>query len=259
MREIVLDTETTGLDPLQGHRLVEIGCIELLNRIPTGADLPPLPQSGARHAGGSLRHSRAVDRVPRRTSRCFAEIVDEFLAFIGDAPLVIHNAGFDHRLPQCRARARRAAADRARAAGRHAAAGAPQASGGAEPARRSVRALWDRQFAPHQARRAARRRTPGRGLSRADRRAAGAARPRARAASVAAMDATALWCGASAARRLPPRVSDAEREAHRAFVATLGDKRDLERDYLAGRAPELGSASCGAGAAACLHLAMFWR
>jgi DNA polymerase III subunit epsilon len=95
MREIVLDTETTGLDPGQGHRLVEVGCIELLNRIPTGATfhayLNPdrdVPAEAFAIHGLSTEFLKGHGR--------FIEIVDEFLAFIGDAPLVIHNAGFDH-------------------------------------------------------------------------------------------------------------------------------------------------------------------
>ena len=95
MREIVLDTETTGLDPAQGHRLVELGCIELLNRIPTGASfhkyLNPerdVPAEAFAIHGLSTEFLRDKPR--------FVEIADEFLAFIGDAPLVIHNAGFDH-------------------------------------------------------------------------------------------------------------------------------------------------------------------
>jgi DNA polymerase III subunit epsilon len=95
MREIVLDTETTGLDPGQGHRLVEVGCIELLNRIPTGATfhtyLNPerdVPAEAFAIHGLSGEFLNAHKR--------FIEIADEFLAFIGDAPLVIHNAGFDH-------------------------------------------------------------------------------------------------------------------------------------------------------------------
>src|SRR5512136_2722639 len=85
MREIVLDTETTGLDPAQGHRLVEVGCIELLNRIPTGATF---------HAYLNPEHE-----VPAKAFAIHglsSEILNDFLAFIGDAPLVIHNAGFDH-------------------------------------------------------------------------------------------------------------------------------------------------------------------
>jgi DNA polymerase-3 subunit epsilon len=95
MREIVLDTETTGLDPGQGHRLVELGCIELLNRIPTGstfhAFLNPdrdVPAEAFAIHGLSTEFLMGHKR--------FIDIADEFLAFIGDAPLVIHNASFDH-------------------------------------------------------------------------------------------------------------------------------------------------------------------
>jgi len=95
MREIVLDTETTGLDPAQGHRLVELGCIELLNRIPTGASfhayLNPEREVPAEAFAIHGLSSEFLRDKPR-----FLEIADEFLAFIGDAPLVIHNAGFDH-------------------------------------------------------------------------------------------------------------------------------------------------------------------
>jgi DNA polymerase III subunit epsilon len=95
MREIVLDTETTGLEPAQGHRLVELGCIELLNRIPTGATfhsyLNPEREMPAEAFAIHGLSSKFLSDKPR-----FAEVADEFLAFIGDAPLVIHNAGFDH-------------------------------------------------------------------------------------------------------------------------------------------------------------------
>jgi DNA polymerase-3 subunit epsilon len=95
MREIVLDTETTGLDPGQGHRLVELGCIELLNRIPTGltfhAYLNP-----ERDVPAEAFAIHGLSTTFLKEHRRFIEIADEFLAFIGDAPLVIHNAGFDH-------------------------------------------------------------------------------------------------------------------------------------------------------------------
>jgi len=94
MREIVLDTETTGLDPYQGHRMVEIGCIELVNRIPSGntfhryfnpeRDIPP--EALAVHG---LSDEFLKDKL------FFAEVVDELIAFLGDAPLVAHNASFD--------------------------------------------------------------------------------------------------------------------------------------------------------------------
>jgi DNA polymerase-3 subunit epsilon len=94
MREIVLDTETTGLDPYQGHRLIEIGCIELLNRMPTGQVFHhyvhperEIPEEAFRVHGISLEMLRDKPR--------FHEIVDDLLAFLGDAPLVIHNAAFD--------------------------------------------------------------------------------------------------------------------------------------------------------------------
>jgi DNA polymerase III subunit epsilon len=95
MREIVLDTETTGLDPLQGHRLVEVGCIELLNRIPTGATFHAyLNPEREVPAEAFAIHGLSTEFL--KGHKRFAEIVDEFLVFIGDAPLVIHNASFDH-------------------------------------------------------------------------------------------------------------------------------------------------------------------
>jgi DNA polymerase-3 subunit epsilon len=95
MREIVLDTETTGLDPGQGHRLVELGCIELLNRIPTGATFHAYlnPERDVPAEAFAI-HGLSTEFL--QGHRRFIEIADEFLAFIGDAPLVIHNAGFDH-------------------------------------------------------------------------------------------------------------------------------------------------------------------
>jgi len=95
MREIVLDTETTGLDPGQGHRLVEVGCIELLNRIPTGATFHAyLNPDRDVPAEAFAIHGLSTEFL--KGHKHFIEVADEFLAFIGDAPLVIHNAGFDH-------------------------------------------------------------------------------------------------------------------------------------------------------------------
>ena len=94
MREIVLDTETTGLDPLRGDRLVEIGCVEIFNRMPTGQvyhcyinperDMP---------ADAFAVHGLSAEFLAGHPK--FADVVDAFLEFIGDAPLVIHNASFD--------------------------------------------------------------------------------------------------------------------------------------------------------------------
>jgi DNA polymerase-3 subunit epsilon len=96
MREIVLDTETTGLDPAAGHRVVEIACLELVNRVPTGRHyqtyLNPerdMPEEAFRVHGLSEEFLRAHP--------VFAEAVDRFLEFLGDADLVIHNAEFDLR------------------------------------------------------------------------------------------------------------------------------------------------------------------
>ena len=94
MREIVLDTETTGLDPEAGHRVVEIGCVELVNHVPTGQEyrtyLNPereVPQEAFEIHGLSAEFLATKPR--------FAEVVDDFLAFVGDARLVMHNAEFD--------------------------------------------------------------------------------------------------------------------------------------------------------------------
>src|SRR5260370_8915347 len=94
MREIVLDTETTGLDPLRGDRLVEIGCVEIFNRMPTG-------QTFHRHLNperdmpAEAFAVHGLSREVRADKPFFAEVVEDFLEFIGDAPLVIHNASFD--------------------------------------------------------------------------------------------------------------------------------------------------------------------
>lgn len=94
MREIILDTETTGLDPLRGDRLVEIGCVEIYNRMPTGNTFHryfnperTMPQEAFEVHG--LSDEFLADKP------LFAHVADEFLTFIGDAPLVIHNASFD--------------------------------------------------------------------------------------------------------------------------------------------------------------------
>lgn len=94
MRQIVLDTETTGLEPALGHKIIEIGCVELVNRKLTG-----------RHYHQYIKPNREIDEgaieVHGITNEfladkpVFAEVVEDFLDFIGDAELVIHNAPFD--------------------------------------------------------------------------------------------------------------------------------------------------------------------
>lgn len=93
-REIVVDTETTGLEPLDGHRLVEIGAIELINHVPSGRffhcylnpDRPVPPEAFAVHG---LSDQFLADK-PR-----FPDVADQLLEFFADSPLVIHNAAFD--------------------------------------------------------------------------------------------------------------------------------------------------------------------
>ena len=94
MREIVLDTETTGLDPGAGHRVVEVGCIELVNMVATGNSLqlylnPEMPMPTAAQEVHGLTDAFLADKP------LFADKAEEFLKFIGDAQLVIHNAQFD--------------------------------------------------------------------------------------------------------------------------------------------------------------------
>ena len=94
MREIVLDTETTGLDPSQGDRIVEIGAIELYNYMPTGATYHQYinPQRTMPQEAFAV-HGLGDDFL--REKPFFADIAADFIAFIGDSRLVIHNASFD--------------------------------------------------------------------------------------------------------------------------------------------------------------------
>jgi len=94
MREIVLDTETTGLDPAEGHRIIEICCLELDNHLPTGKFFHVLVQPERDIPEEVVRVHGLTSEFLRDKPR-FADVVDEFLEFIGDAPLVIHNASFD--------------------------------------------------------------------------------------------------------------------------------------------------------------------
>ena len=96
MREIILDTETTGLDPAKGHRIIEIGCVELLNAIPTGETfhvyIDPerdIPEEAFRVHGLSAEFLAGKP--------VFAKIAGDFLTFAGDAKIIAHNAEFDLR------------------------------------------------------------------------------------------------------------------------------------------------------------------
>lgn len=105
MREIVFDTETTGLSPANGDRIVEIGCVEMFNRVETGATFhsyfnPGRPMPGEAEAVHGLSDRFLADKPS------FAERSAELLAFIGDSPMIAHNASFDfgfinHELGGC--------------------------------------------------------------------------------------------------------------------------------------------------------------
>lgn len=94
MRQIVLDTETTGLEVEQGHRIIEIGCVELINRRLTGRRFHQYvnPERGI-DAGAESVHGLTTEALADKP--LFAQIAQELLEFLGDADLIIHNAAFD--------------------------------------------------------------------------------------------------------------------------------------------------------------------
>ena len=94
MRQIVLDTETTGLDPEKGHRIIEIGCVELFNRKRTGNELHQYLQPDREIDAGAIEVHGISNEFLADKPR-FADIVDDFLAYIKGAELIIHNAPFD--------------------------------------------------------------------------------------------------------------------------------------------------------------------
>ncbi len=229
MREIVLDTETTGLDPLQGHRLVELGCIELLNRIPTGATFHSyLNPEREVPAEAFAIHGLATEFLSDKPR--FADVVDDFLKFIGDAPLVIHNAGFDHGFLVAELKrierppiARERLVDTLLLARRKHPAGPNRlddlcARYGIDNSRRSKHgALLDAEILAEVYLELIGARQAQLGLAEgSERRGQG-------------RDGATVKRERSVA--LPTRISEAERAAHRKFVATLGEKA-LWRDYL---------------------------
>jgi DNA polymerase III subunit epsilon len=106
MRQIILDTETTGLEPEQGHRIIEIGCVEVIKRRKTGRTFHRYIRPDREVDRGALQVHGITNEFLVQQPR-FAEIADELLEFIGGAELIIHNAAFDvaflnaelHRLP----------------------------------------------------------------------------------------------------------------------------------------------------------------
>jgi DNA polymerase-3 subunit epsilon len=222
MREVVLDTETTGLDPEQGDRIVEIGAVELLNHLPTGRTwhvyLNPdraMPEEAFKIHG--LSDAFLSDK-PR-----FADVAADLIGFLGTAQLVIHNAAFDMKflnaefgwaglpqLPPDRA-VDTVAIARRRFPGAPASLDALCRRFGIDNSARTLHgALLDSEILAEVYLELIGGRQPDLVLAGPGLRSAGAApgpqRPRPRPAP------------------LPPRLTPAEAEAHRAFIATLGDK-----------------------------------
>ena len=98
-REIIFDTETTGLDPKDGHRVIELGAVEVVDRLPTGREFHTFLDPGPEHITLDPKVTEitgyTIDRV--RGEPSFEDRVEDFLDFAGDSPLVAHNAEFDMR------------------------------------------------------------------------------------------------------------------------------------------------------------------
>jgi DNA polymerase-3 subunit epsilon len=94
MRQIILDTETTGLDPLAGDRIIEVAAVELVNLLPTGAVFHRLVDPG-RDIPAEATRIHGFTTADLAGKPRFAEILDDLIAFLGDAPVIAHNAPFD--------------------------------------------------------------------------------------------------------------------------------------------------------------------
>jgi DNA polymerase-3 subunit epsilon len=226
MREIVLDTETTGLDPAEGHRIVEIGALELVNHMPTGRTWHRyLNPERSMPAEAFAIHGLGDDFL--RDKPLFAGLARDFLDFLGDAPLIIHNAAFDMRflnaelvragLPVLgldRVRDTLAMA-RQRFPGAQASLDALCRRFGVDSSARSYHgALLDSQLLAEVYLELVGGRQPGLTLDPA---ASAATR------SVAATGRDdAVWRPGPRPRPLAPRITPDEAEAHARFVATLG-------------------------------------
>jgi len=228
MREIVFDTETTGLDPLQGDRLVEIGCIELVNRFPTGKVFHSYfnPQRDMPESALNI-HGLTSDFLQDKA--LFAERVEELLAFLGDAQLVAHNAMFDLGFLNAELdRAGRAAVNRERMIDTLVIARRKHPGGSNRLDDLCARYAIDNS-----------RRTKHGALLDAELLAEVyveliGARQASLVLSQAAMPAAAAGATVVVRERAAPlaaTVSDAERAAHRRFIATLGDGA-IWRDYV---------------------------
>jgi DNA polymerase III subunit epsilon len=95
LREIVLDTETTGLDAKRGDRLIEIGCVEIINRRATGVEFHRFINPGGKDVHPDAERVHGISNKFLIDKPSFGQVATDFLAFIGDDTLVIHNANFD--------------------------------------------------------------------------------------------------------------------------------------------------------------------
>ncbi len=113
-RSVLFDTETTGLEPLSGDRVIEVACLELWRDLPTGSSFHRLIDP-ERDIPAEASRVHGMTRADLRGKPRFAEVAEELLAFLGDAPLIAHNAPFDFGFLDAEfARLRRPALDRAR-------------------------------------------------------------------------------------------------------------------------------------------------
>ncbi len=96
MREIIFDTETTGLDPKQGDRIVEVGCVELVNYLPTGREFQIYVNPGRPVSEATVRITGITNEILRgKSAFSHPDVVDRLMDFFGDSPIVAHNAEFD--------------------------------------------------------------------------------------------------------------------------------------------------------------------
>src|SRR3954469_10946457 len=228
MREIIFDTETTGLDPYQGDRLVEIGCVELVNGFPTGKTFHAYinPERDVPEQAFAV-HGLSSEFL--KDKPVFADVCEEFLAFVGDAPLIAHNAMFDlgfinAELERCKCAAlqRERLVDTLMLARRRYPAGPNRlddlcARFSIDASRRTKHgALLDAELLAEVYVELTGKRQARLGLIDVQ---------------VGATQQVVITVRARPAP-LAPRLSEAERAEHRAFVATLGEKA-IWNDYLA--------------------------
>ena len=220
MREIVLDTETTGFDPEAGDRIVEIGGVELHNHVPTGRTYHQYvnPERAMPQEAFEV-HGLGDDFL--RDKPVFADIAQDFVAFVGDAKLVIHNAAFDMKflnaelgwlnmpsIPWEQAVDTLAIA-RQKFPGSPASLDALCRRFGIDNSARTLHgALLDSEILAEVYLELIGGRQPDFGLSTGASASAGDSGP---------------WRPGSRPRPLAPRITEAEREAHRALVETLGE------------------------------------